>query len=226
MNSVGENTTTASRSDTVGAPLAESLGTRSSGGGFAFGEKRGPYIPSGWSKRRFVGASLAKSSVLVIGWGNDLLGDDAVGRLVAQDIATRHWPGVEAVDVHQLTPELSVQLSRTECVIFVDACMDSEQETVRLRKLSRDVHADPLASGHVATPEGLLRMADALYDARPEAWLIAVPARAFELGQPLSEIARAGFDAAVRAIRQRVLTGTKTNLEHNDQKGNLYDADR
>lgn len=164
------------------------------------------------SRNDAVGASLAKSSVLVIGWGNDLLGDDAVGRLVAQEIEARHWPGVEVVDVHQLTPELSVQLRQTECVIFVDACMDMDQETVHLRKLSLDADADPLASAHGATPEGLLSLADALYGARTEAWLIGVPARVFEPDRPLSELARAGFNAAVDAICRRVRTGTITNV--------------
>src|SRR5690349_11507086 len=60
-------------------------------------------------------------STLVIGYGNDLRGDDAVGQRVAMAVARWRRPGVMAIAAHQLTPELATWLVRAKFAIFVDA---------------------------------------------------------------------------------------------------------
>ncbi len=142
----------------------------------------------------------SNGSVLIIGWGNDLLGDDAAGRRVAQEIAARRWLGVEALEMHQLTPELALRLAETECVIFVDAYPASEKDGVTMRRLNEMGSADTPGVGHMGRPEDLLRMAASLYGARPEAWMIAVPAFSFEPGDVLSGRTQAGIRQALRAI--------------------------
>jgi hypothetical protein len=59
--------------------------------------------------------------VLVIGFGNDLCGEDAAGRMVAKQIARWNHPRVEAVSVHQLGPEFAKDIAEASMVIFVDA---------------------------------------------------------------------------------------------------------
>ena len=145
----------------------------------------------------------AHQNVLVIGWGNELLGDDAAGRRVAQALEEESLPGVEVVDVHQLTPELALRLVGTACVIFVDACPAAEHQGIQLQRLAATEPGEHHAGvGHTGRPEGLLAMADELYGARPEAWLVAVPARSFEPGDPLSETVRAGIVDAVEAVKR------------------------
>jgi Ni,Fe-hydrogenase maturation factor len=51
-----------------------------------------------------------QSAILVIGYGNELRGDDAIGQWVAR-----------AVAAHQLTPELAEDLAHTDYAVFVDA---------------------------------------------------------------------------------------------------------
>ena len=71
---------------------------------------------------------------LVIGYGNELRGDDAVGPEVARCVAEWRRPEVVGIAVHQLTPELAVALSEVAVVIFVDACADPAQCEVSLRE--------------------------------------------------------------------------------------------
>ena len=81
----------------------------------------------------------ALQTVLVIGYGNDLRSDDAVGKRVAEAVATWKLPSVQALAVHQLTPELTVKLTDVDRAIFVDAYTathDQEAKVVSLPKYS------------------------------------------------------------------------------------------
>src|SRR5690242_2835552 len=60
-------------------------------------------------------------SFVVIGYGNDIRGDDAAGPLAARAVAAWGAPGVRALAAHQLTPELAEALAAAELAIFVDA---------------------------------------------------------------------------------------------------------
>ena len=67
---------------------------------------------------------------LVIGYGNELRGDDAAGPCVARGVADWGRPEVDGLAVHQLTPELAPALAGAEVVVFVDACADDEERKV------------------------------------------------------------------------------------------------
>src|SRR5262245_30725916 len=58
-------------------------------------------------------------SVVVVGYGNELRGDDAVGPRVAQAVAAWDLPGVCGLAIHQLTPELAEILAAAARAIFV-----------------------------------------------------------------------------------------------------------
>ena len=62
-----------------------------------------------------------KSDLLVIGYGNELRGDDGVGPAAARAVAGWNRPGIVALDVHQLTPELADDVGQAGYVVFVDA---------------------------------------------------------------------------------------------------------
>ena len=63
--------------------------------------------------------------ILIIGYGNSLRGDDGAGLLLAEGLEEA-WQArqveVERLAVHQLTPELTLEISREEVtsVVFVD----------------------------------------------------------------------------------------------------------
>jgi hydrogenase maturation protease len=117
--------------------------------------------------------------VLVLGYGSDLRGDDAVGRLVAE--AVSGWEGVRALSVHQLTPELALEFQSCDLVVFADAA-----ERAGEASLERLEPAAFRPEGHHATPEGLLELGRTLHGRAPEAWMLALPGEDFSLREDLS----------------------------------------
>lgn len=139
---------------------------------------------------------------VVIGYGNELRGDDAAGPLVAEAVAGWDLPGVTAVALRQLVPELAETIARARRVVFVDACAGGQAGRARIRPVEP---GGPLAAlGHTGDPAALLALAAALYGACPPAWLITVPAASFALGAGLSAPAARGVDEALRQIRRIV----------------------
>ena len=55
--------------------------------------------------------SMNRVRTLVIGYGNELRGDDAVGPLVARTAESWQRPGLRALAVQQLTPELAEDIA-------------------------------------------------------------------------------------------------------------------
>jgi hydrogenase maturation protease len=149
---------------------------------------------------------------LVIGYGNTLRGDDAIGPCVAGAVATWQLPGVRALAVHQLTPELAEALATAGLAIFVDACPASEGEEVGLRSL--EPADSPYLLGHVSDPRYLLGLARALYGWSPPAWWILVPGASFEFGDSLSVLATRGVEAAVRQIAHLVNKAEAASATH------------
>ena len=68
---------------------------------------------------------------LVIGYGNELRQDDGVGPRAALLMARL---GLQAMAVHQLTPELVERISQVEQVVFVDAGMDATSSSSTSRR--------------------------------------------------------------------------------------------
>jgi hydrogenase maturation protease len=135
------------------------------------------------------------SGVLVIGYGNELRGDDGVGPCVARIVASWQRPGLRALAVPQLTPELAEAMRDADCVVFVDA---TPGERVEVRGVSAEASHSLL--GHISDPGVLLALARQLYHCEPIAWLIAVPAARFDYGEGLSATAERGMKEAIRHI--------------------------
>jgi hydrogenase maturation protease len=145
---------------------------------------------------------------LVIGYGNELRGDDALGPQVARRVTAWSRVEVTGLAVHQLTPELAAVLAEVETVIFVDASADPAQYEVCLRRLEP---APGKWSGHTSDPCWLLALTESLYDRRPVAWLVTMPASEFSFGERLSPSSRAGMDVVLQQIN-RLLFGTGDEL--------------
>jgi len=137
-------------------------------------------------------------SLLVIGYGNELRGDDAVGPAVAVALEELKLEGVRVLVRHQLTPELAERVSQADAVVFADAVMNGDR-TVRVRELTP---AD--ASGiltHACDPRSLLGLAGSLFEHCPRAWSITVPIETTTFGEPLSPAASQGAALALAQIK-------------------------
>ena len=135
--------------------------------------------------------------LLIVGYGNLLRGDDAVGRHTAERLrALVEAPDVQVLSLPQLTPELMETLSHVERAIFIDATDDGEPGQIRWRKI------EPNAAGlrnltHYLTPEALLAGARLLYGRAPEAAIVTVAGQDFALGKPMSQPVSEALEALV-----------------------------
>lgn len=125
------------------------------------------------------------TKVVIIGYGNTLRGDDAVGWLAAEAVSesfddTR----VTVLMRHQLAPELGETISAFDVALFVDATRDGVPGELRCRELEPLLTDSGLT--HSASPEALLVLARELYGHAPEATLISLCGESFELNDQLS----------------------------------------
>ncbi|MFM7364208.1 MAG: hydrogenase maturation protease [Cuspidothrix sp.] len=139
-------------------------------------------------------------TAIVIGYGNELRGDDAIGQQVANTIKHWHLSSVQSIAVHQLTPELSENLANSQLAIFVDACINSQFGEVQVQSLlpCESSYID----AHISDPRSLLALSQFLYGHCPPAWLITVPGVNFELSDRLSPTAEKAMAIALSKIMQ------------------------
>ncbi len=141
----------------------------------------------------------ANPDILVIGYGNELRGDDAVGPIIAGKIEGMHLPGVRTIACHQLTPELAEDIASARTVIFVDASVEIEGDTAQM------VRIEPAPAtrfhAHLGDPRALLSLAQSLYGKSPVAWCVHVPVKNFDLGAPLSPTAEHGMASALEQLK-------------------------
>jgi hydrogenase maturation protease len=138
------------------------------------------------------------SDVVVIGYGNDLRGDDGIGPHLAAAVAGRAWPNVRALAVHQLTPELAEILAGARLALFLDARVASSGEPVQVRRVQPAAGGGPMS--HSGDPSWLLALAGELYGQTPETWWVTVAGHSFALGEQLSPAAQAHCRVALERI--------------------------
>jgi hydrogenase maturation protease len=144
-------------------------------------------------------------SVLVIGYGNDLRGDDCAGRRVAEIIATRSASHVKVRSVHQLTPDLAPLIAESGLTIFADACADELSEDVRVRLL---VPSSPTGDVHAGTAAELLGIAKWLYGSCPISYAIDIAAANFDFCEGATPRTTKAIDAAVVQIDRLIKNGS------------------
>ncbi len=141
---------------------------------------------------------------LVIGWGNPLRGDDALGWKAAEEL-TRSLPEADVRVSHQLVPEFAEDISRADFVVFIDAACDNGWG--ELRRQSVEPRRSPSTGfSHQLDPAGLLELAERLYGRCPRAVLFSVGARRFGYGEELSEPVQSALPELLAKIREAIPT--------------------
>lgn len=140
--------------------------------------------------------------MLVVGYGNTLRGDDAVGYQIAEVVQDWGLAGVEAVACHQLTPELADAIATFQYIIFVDAAIApvTTSSDIALARVEPS-EQNPFTT-HASTPAALLTLAKWLYDATPVAYQLTIPAVEFEFTESLSPVTAEGKRLALAQLRR------------------------
>jgi len=149
----------------------------------------------------------AAGGVLVIGYGNALRSDDGVGvhaaRLVADD---RRFAGadIRVLALHQLGPELALDMSQASLVVLIDASAEDPAGSISTRRLTPDpgrrAGAGPRATSHHVGVEELVGLARELYGAAPEVVVVSVGVATMEAGEVLSPAVTAALPGVVEAV--------------------------
>ena len=120
-------------------------------------------------------------SVLVLAIGNPQREDDGVAWKIAEAL---QGDRLDVRQVHQLVPELALDVSRAEAVLFIDAREGGEPGSVRLAPVVPG--PDRTGLTHAVSPRALLFYAETLFGRAPRAHLLTVAGERFGHGEELS----------------------------------------
>ncbi|QDV87455.1 hydrogenase maturation protease [Planctomycetes bacterium TBK1r] len=121
-----------------------------------------------------------KLTALVIGLGNTLRGDDALGPIAAERVRQAVDPQVvRVINRCAPTPDLAFELSEAGRAVFLDASIEGPADRVLVRRLHETNAAEAL--GHQLSLGRLLSLTRRLYGDVPEAFAITFRGRTFEL---------------------------------------------
>jgi hydrogenase maturation protease len=141
---------------------------------------------------------VSADGVLVVGYGNALRGDDAVGPRVVELLAAgRHLPGARIEARHQLTPELAVDIAAARLVVLVDAASDGASGQVCVSEVVP--RGQPIGS-HAIDPADLVVLAQRLYGHSPPVVLVSVGVEQFEFGAALSPAVASALPLVIDTI--------------------------
>lgn len=151
--------------------------------------------------------------VLIVGYGNSLRTDDGLGWHVAARLADdSRLAEATILQLHQLTPELALDVSRARFVVFVDA-RQGGRGTLAVEPLPA---ADDVALSwtHHVEPGVLLALARDLYGHAPEAAAVSVGVASIEAGDRMSPQVEAMIpevvERVVRLIDERGAVADRT----------------
>jgi len=140
----------------------------------------------------------SKPTLLVIGYGNSLRGDDGIGPRVVEAVEALGLPGVRTLVCQQLSPEHAAPISLADRVVFVDAAVDAPRE-VQCRRLEPGDTSQLMA--HAADPRTMLALSRDVFGSVPLAWWLTVPAEKMEFSEALTPLAERGCIEAVARIQ-------------------------
>ena len=139
---------------------------------------------------------------VVIGYGSTLRGDDGIGPGIAKRVARLVKSRDVLVLIRQtLTPDLAADLEHAERAVFIDASATAAPGSVTELWLTARADAS-VAMVHFLEPASLLEWCLRAYGKAPQAVLITIGGRNFEIGETLSAETR----STIRPIVQRVIS--------------------
>jgi hydrogenase maturation protease len=148
-----------------------------------------------------VGFGLLMTNVLVFGYGNLSIGDDALGPLLIEYIEKHvNFSGLEIITDFQLQIEHALDLEGRDLVLFVGAAVGCDQPD-QFSRLAPE--KDRSYTSHAMSPTSVLSVyQDVVHKQPPPCFLLSIQALNFELGTDLSEQARLNLGLAEKFVQQ------------------------
>lgn len=130
--------------------------------------------------------------IVIIAYGNTLRRDDGAGVFLGgmlRGALKKNGREVNLIEVHQLTPELSIPIAEegVSSVVFVDTRVAEEgKDNFDLRVTAVSTQGGRSGCGHHLDPASVMAYARVLYGKWPPAWLLTVPGVDFQHGEGFS----------------------------------------
>jgi hydrogenase maturation protease len=126
---------------------------------------------------------------LILGYGNPLRGDDALGPQVAEQLSERFSkePGIQVQIVQQLTLDLAEPLSNFGLVILIDARRAEPVGEPFIQEIQPSQEI-PQPFSHYLNPQELLGICQVLYSSQPKMILVGINVANFKFGDPISPV--------------------------------------
>jgi hydrogenase maturation protease len=138
--------------------------------------------------------TLSNPALTILAWGNISRGDDGAGPLLAEKILQLNLDGVMLQEDLQLNIEHVMDLHSQTPVLFIDAsCKPSRG--FYLEKISAE--PDSSISTHSVSPAALLHLFEKTNNSTaPEAFMLHISGKEFELGSSVSQHTRSALELA------------------------------
>jgi len=101
----------------------------------------------------------------VIGYGNELRGEDAFGIDVIKRLELEKVQNVQLLSLYQLTPEIVLDLLESDEIIFIDACYENKNNYKLACSLE---NTKALHLSHHISYRVIIHMLNSLYDRYPK----------------------------------------------------------
>ena len=138
---------------------------------------------------------------LIIGIGNPLRGDDALGWAAIEALeASGLPPDTRTLCVQQLTVDLAEAVAAARQVFFVDARAAEPAGALYVAPIEADTCMETYLA-HFFDPRALLAAVQALYGHHPGAMLFSINATSFDYGAPISPRVQHALPELLREVR-------------------------
>jgi hydrogenase maturation protease len=146
----------------------------------------------------------------ILALGNPQRQDDGIGPCVAACLRRygKQWRGVAIESEPMLDPTLLEEVADAEAILFVDAAIDGQKESIRWSHLAPELSHRSFGFHHLS-PAAFLGLLGSLYHRHPNAWLVAVRGDSFDLAEKVTPIARWRAEAAAAQIAEWVALQSK-----------------
>ena len=144
------------------------------------------------------------TGVVVVGYGNPLRGDDAVGWRVAEFLATDpRLTGAHVLTAHQLLPELAAELGEAELAVLVDARVGEPPGSISVAHVAPSTEHG--AFGHHLTPAALAGLALSIAGRSADVVVVSVGIESTRPGDGLSHAVAEAVASVQEVVADLVL---------------------
>jgi hydrogenase maturation protease len=164
------------------------------------GDERGDEARAGSDAGRLEAPGAERESVLIVGYGNPLRGDDGLGLRAVTLLADDPRLGrAQVIWRHQLTPDLAADFKDSALVVLIDVDAAAPVGAVSVRRVDPTPGAAGASSHHVE-PSELIALARELWGAAPVVFIVSAGASTFDVGDGLSPEVERALPEIVEAV--------------------------